>query len=209
MRFAFVFAGLLAANAATAVTAETATIIAPVFAQLVTAPLPDGFVPAYEDGNATGYLNESVLAGETVENWSQMITLTGAKGLALTTGEDAMNAQGFAEFLAESYLQACPESIEAEPLDAPEIAGAREVFAGYVSCGTISGKDMSESMVFLVLVGAEDIYTLQWAERGPASATFIAFSGDAWLNRLAQLQSAAKLCDIVPGEAAPYPSCTD
>lgn len=204
MRFATVFAGLLMTSAATA---ETATIIAPVFAQLVTAPLPEGFVPAYEDGNATGYLNEAVLKGETLENWSQMITLTGAKGMAI--GDAPTTALGFAEFVAESYFQACPNSIEAETLDAPAVPGAREVFAGYLSCGTLGDRDMSESMVFLVLVGAEDIYSLQWAERGAASATFIAFQDEVWLDRLAQLHSRAKLCDIVAGEEPPYPSCTD
>lgn len=204
MRFTLVFVGLLAASAATA---ETATIVAPVFAQLVTAPLPEGFVPAYENATDTGYLNEAVLAGETVENWSQMITLTGAKGMAM--GDEPTTALGFAEFMGESYFQACPNSIEAETLDVPAVPGAREVFAGYLSCGTIGGTDMSESMVFLVLVGAEDIYTLQWAERGAASATFIAFEGGVWLDRLALLQSRAMVCDIVPGEEPPYPSCTD
>lgn len=204
MRALTLVAALLAASPALS---ENATIIAPVFAQLVTAPLPDGFVPAYEDANATGYINEAVLAGETVKNWSQMITLTGAKGMAI--GDEPTDAQAFAEFLAESYFQACPNSIEAETLDAPKIPGAREVFAGYISCGTSGGTDMSESMVFLVLVGREDIYTLQWAERGAASATFIPFSAEVWLDRLAHLQSAAKVCDRIAGEAPPYPSCTD
>ena len=204
MRFAFVFAGLLAASAATA---ENATIIAPVFAQLVTAPLPEGFVPAFEDANETGYLNEAVPKGESLENWSQMITLTGAKGMAI--GDEPTDALGFAEFMAGSYFQACPNSMEAETLDAPAVPGARDVFAGYLSCGTMGAADMSESMVFLVLVGSEDIYTLQWAERGAASATFIAFPGGVWMDRLAQLQASAKLCDIVAGEAPPYPSCID
>lgn len=71
------------------------------------------------------------------------------------------------------------------------------------------GGAQSESMVFVVLVGAEDIYTLQWAEHGPASAAPIDFPGGVWTDRLAVLQARAKVCDIVPGEQPPYPSCTD
>lgn len=193
--------------AASPVAAETATIIAPVFAQLVTAPLPAGFVPAYEDASDTGYINEAVLDGETVDNWTQMITLTGAKGLAL--GDQPTDAVGFAEYLAGSYNQACPDSMTAERLDVPPVPGARDMFAGYLSCGTLNGMQMSESMVFLILVGSEDIYTLQWAEHGPASATAIAFPGGEWLDRLDALHSAARVCDIVADEEPPYPSCTD
>jgi hypothetical protein len=198
---------LVAFLAASAAQAETATIIAPVFAQLVTAPLPDGFVPAYEDAHDTGYINEAVPEGESVENWSQLITLTGAKGLAL--GDEAVDANGFAEFLAESYHQACPDSFSAAALDVDAVPGVQDLFAGYLSCGTSSGGAQSESMVFVVLVGAEDIYTLQWAEHGPASAAPIDFPGGVWTDRLAVLQARAKVCDIVPGEQPPYPSCTD
>ena len=201
--FSIVAALLLAGPA----TAETATIIAPVFAQLVTAPLPDGFVTAHEEANATGYLNEAVPMGETPNGWTQMITLTGSKGMAL--GDAPTNAAGFADFLAGGYQQACPDSFALAPLGAQSVPGAQDVFAGYLSCGSLPGKDMSESMVFLVLVGAEDIYSLQWAEHGVASAAPIDFPGGVWLDRLTQLQARARVCDPVAGETAPYPSCFD
>lgn len=204
MRVLPILAAFLITNAAQA---ETATIIAPVFAQLVTAPLPDGFAPAYENANETGYINEAVPEGESVEDWSQLVTLTGAKGLAL--GAEAVDADGFAEFLAESYHQACPDSFSATALDVDAVPGVQDFFAGYLSCGSLNGGPMSESMVFLVLVGAEDIYTLQWAEHGPASAAPIGFPGGVWQDRLALLHARAKVCDIIPGEQPPYPSCTD
>ena len=150
MRARSILAALLLASPAAA---ETATIIAPVFAQLVTGPLPEGFVTAREEANATGYLNEAVPKGESAESWTQMITLTGSKGLALG------DAAGFADFLAGGYQQACPESFALAPLKAQAVPGARDVFAGYLSCGSLPGKDMSESMVFVVLVGACLLYT--------------------------------------------------
>jgi hypothetical protein len=48
-------------------------------------------------------------------------------------------------------------------------------------------------------------YTLQWAERGPAAGK-IAIDEAKWQARLRQLQP-IRLCPILPGEHAPYPSC--
>ena len=185
--------------------AENATVIAPVFAQLVTGPLPDGFAPASENANATGYINEAVLKGETIDAWTQLVTLTGAKGLA--TGDGATSAVGFADYLAGQYKGACPTSNVAERFETPKIKGARESFMGYLSCGSVNGGPYSESMVFMVMVGAQDIYTLQWAERGKVERTGVAYSAEKWGPRLDLMINAARLCEILPGESAPYPSC--
>lgn len=185
--------------------AENSTIIAPVFAQLITGPLPDGFVAAFENATETGYINESVLVGETLENWTQLITLTGAKGLA--QGDTPTGALGFADYLAGQYKGACPTSNVAEQFEVPSIKGARESFMGYLSCGSVNGGAQSESMVFLVMVGAEDIYTLQWAEHAPADDQGVAYSAEKWGPRLDVMLSAARLCEILPNESAPYPSC--
>ena len=187
------------------VAAENATIIAPVFSQLVTGPLPDGFIPVTENASATGYINEAIPKGEKIEAWTQLITLTGAKGLAV--GEDAVTAVGFADYIAGGYKGACPDTTVAEQFETPAIKGARQTFMGYLSCGSVHTGAHSESMVFLVMVGAQDIYTLQWAERGAPQARGIAYSREKWANRWDILLAAARLCEILPGEAAPYPSC--
>ena len=185
--------------------AENSTIIAPVFAQLITGPLPDGFVPAFENANATGYINEAVPKGETLENWTQLITVTGAKGLAVA--EQPTSALQFAEFLSGQYKAACAGSFVAEQFETPAIKGARESFMGYLSCGAVNGGPQSESMAFLVLVGAEDIYTVQWAEHGAASPDGVAYVAEKWGPRLDVMINATRLCEILQGEAPPYPSC--
>ena len=184
---------------------ENATIIAPVFAQLITGPLPDGFVPAFENADTAGYINEAVPKGETLENWTQLITLTGAKGLAVA--DPPISALGFAEFLADRYKAACPDAYVAEQFETPKIKSARESFMGYLSCGAVNGGPQSESMAFIVMVGAQDVYTLQWAEHDTASATGVAYVAEKWGPRLDVMLNAARLCEILPGEAAPYPSC--
>ena len=188
------------------VAAQNATVIAPVFSQLITGPLPDGFAPVFENANATGYINEAVLKGETIETWTQLITLTGAKGLAV--GDGATTAIGFADYLAGSYKSACPDTAVAEQFETPKIRGAREVFMGYLSCGSVNNGPHSESMVFLVMVGAQDIYTLQWAERGDRASAGLGYAVDKWAGRLDLMLKSVRLCEILSGEAAPYPSCT-
>jgi len=185
--------------------AENSTIIAPVFSQLITGPLPDGFQPAFENADAAGYINESLPKGETLENWTQLITLTAAKGLAVA--DPPTTALGFAEFLAGKYKAACPDAYVAEQFETPAIKGARESFMGYLSCGAVNGGPQSESMVFMVMVGAQDIYTLQWAEHDAASETGVAYVAEKWGPRLDIMITATRLCEILPGEAAPYPSC--
>ncbi len=60
----------------------------------------------------------------------------------------------------------------------------------------------------IAIKGAADYYSIQWAERGPASAKPIAPDDARWGDRFKQL-SPIKLCPLVPGEAAPYPSCVE
>lgn len=188
------------------VQAQDALQVAPVFSQIVAFPLPDGFAPAFEDANEAGYLNESVLAGETVQAWSQMITLSGAKGLV--SDDPAYDAATMAAYLGKLYSGACPQGFAETAFDPPQIKGARAVHAGYLSCATLPDSPQSESMVFLVLVGAADVYTLQWAEHAAPSALPIPYAPQVWDSRLSHLAATARLCDPVAGEAPPYPSCT-
>ena len=184
--------------------AQSTIAIAPVFSQLVTMPVRPGFATAYVASNDTNYINEAVPAGESVDDWTQMITLTGGKGQS--TGNPGQDASGFGNYLAGLYQGACPVSFSVVPLDAPVIPGASSSLAAFIACGD-NGMAHSEAMVLLVIVGASDIYTLQWGAHGPPSTGPLAFDEAVWMPRLAELGATARLCDPVPGEAAPYPSC--
>src|SRR5262245_28146111 len=76
--------GALVASAASAqLPAPTSfTMISPIFSQLVTFRTPITFIPVFENTTGPRYVREAVLKGETIERWTQMITVTGAKGLA-------------------------------------------------------------------------------------------------------------------------------
>ncbi|MCX7180827.1 MAG: hypothetical protein NTX56_19355 [Proteobacteria bacterium] len=150
--------------------------ITPIFGQLLMFSFPKGFKPAFEDAKGAQYIQESVLDGETTAKWSQMLTVTGAKGLASNPG----------------------------------VFGVHDAFAAIVSCGVASptGASYSEAMLLLVIKGERDYYTIQWAERGTASASPLKLDDAKWQERFKKL-APIKLCPIVPGEAAPYPSCVE
>jgi hypothetical protein len=178
--------------------------ITPIFSQLVSVPLPKGFVPAFEDTKGGQYIQEWVLQGENLKKWSQMITLTGSKGLALNVSIPPARIAGG---IADGFKRACPDSHTATALGAKKF-GNHDGFAAVVSCGIANpvGEPYSESALLIVIKGDSDYYSIQWAERGAASKTPIAFDNAKWGDRLKKL-STIKLCPIVAGESPPYPSC--
>ena len=81
-----------------------------------------------------------------------------------------------------------------------------EAYAAVAGCGKVGADGHSETALIIAVKGSSDAYTIQWAERtAPASS-----GGDIdeakWQGRLHELMP-IRLCAIVPGEAAPYPSC--
>lgn len=187
-----------------AVTRETSRAITPVFSQLVSYSYPKGFTAAFEDAKDNKYIQESVLTGETVQKWSQMVTLTGAKNLAATPD---LTPERFAGTMAGGFKRVCPESYSAAGLGEAKL-GKHDAFAAVIGCGTVGapGEGYSETMLVLVIKGEKDYYTLQWAERGKASKTPIPFDSAKWSERLKRL-APIKLCPRVPGEKAPFASC--
>ncbi len=181
--------------------AEGTIMVAPVYAQLVAFAAPAGFHAGFEAEKSGNYILELIPAGETVDDWTQMITVTGGHGVAQkVTVLDAGTA------IAQGYQGACPDSFAARSFPAPAVKGAVSAFSGYLGCGSVNGRE--EQMVFVVLQGTQDIDTVQWAERGAARAAGPVLDVPKWKARADSL-ALTRLCEKVPGEAAPYPSCTE
>jgi hypothetical protein len=199
-------AALLALSIAIPVPAQQAkpvVAVTPVYSQLVMYAYPPGFKPAYSKDSGDYYIQESVPAGETVEKWSQMVTLTGNKGLA---ANPTATPQNFAERIAGNFQRACPQTFAAQSLGSLKV-GAYDAFAALMGCGSVtSGIPRSEIAVVVAIKGAADYYTLQWAERGPATQKAPALDTGKWVARVKQFDP-VKLCARVPNEQAPYPSC--
>lgn len=180
------------------------TVVSPIFGQLVAFSQPSNFVLGFENADDSNYVREVVPNGETVNKWTQMITVTGAKELAQQRG---VYPVAVASTIANGYKKFCPKSFAAMELPAPDVAGFKS-FAAVVGCGTVTGdgSPRSEEALIIAIKGESDYYTIQWATRGAASDKPPAFDKAAWEKRLADL-GPIRLCRIVPGENAPYPSC--
>lgn len=179
------------------------TAISPIFSQLVRFAMPSGFAAVFENAKENFYIREAVPRGETAKAWTQMITVTGAKGLA---GAPNYSPQGHAGRIADGFKKACPGSFAARGIGAMKF-GDQEAFVALAGCGTVDtgAGGHGETALIVAVKGDADGYTIQWAERAPASAE-AAIDLAKWRGRLQALMP-IRLCARVPGEAAPYPSC--
>ena len=178
-------------------------VISPIFGQLVTFSMPQAFVVVDENTNGPSYLREAVLKGETASRWTQMITLTGAKGLV---ANPKLTPETFAASIAGGFKSACPDTFVARRVG-PVKFGDQDGYVALASCGSVvSAPDKhSETALMVTVKGNSDYYTLQWAERAPTAGKN-AIDETKWQARLRQLQP-IRICPIQPGERAPYPSC--
>jgi hypothetical protein len=177
--------------------------VTPIYGQLVMFSYPAGFKHAHANDSGTHYIQESVLEGQTVERWSQMITVTGSKGLSANAN---VTPQRMLENVAAGFQRACPSTFNAVAVGNMKVSG-HDALIMYVGCGSVqTGIARSEAALLVAIKGASDYYTIQWAERGTLTSRTPQFDGDMWLARLKKLQP-IKICPRVPGEPAPYQSC--
>jgi hypothetical protein len=180
------------------------SLVIPIYSQIVSLKYPAGFSQVFEKVNGNFYIQEHVLTGETVENWTQMLTITGIKDLSKN---EKATPQVIASSIANGFQKSCPNTYITTGLAITKFDGF-DGFYAYVSCGSLSTKTpaYSESMVMIVVKGESDIYTIQWAEKAAASLAPIKFDPNKWDQRLRGL-SPIRLCTKAPGETSPYPSC--
>jgi len=191
-------ATFLLASSADAQAPASVMVVSPVYSQLVAFSIPSNFVAGNERNDGTTYTREAVPKGETVEKWKEMITVTGAKGLA---SQPNASAEKFAGVIASGYKNACPDSFDVKLLGANAAT-----FAVVVGCGKIGeASKRSETTLVIAIKGTSDLYTVQWAERS-APVDKADVNNAKWLERLQKL-APLRVCPIVPGEAPPYPSC--
>lgn len=183
---------------------EKLTTIAPVFNQLLVISQPTTFVPAFEKTVGDRYVREAVLKGETIEHWTQMLTVTGARGLA---ADPQITPEVFAGLLANGFKKACPDTFASLPLGRLHV-GKSEGFAAVAGCGSYDSNDgtKSETALIVAIRGEKDYYTIQWADRTAPSEKAPTIDKAAWMQRLHDL-GPVRLCSIIAGEKAPYPSC--
>jgi hypothetical protein len=181
--------------------AEPMRAVTQVYDQIIAYDLPEGFAPAYENEQGGSYIQEAIQQGESLDGWTQMVTLTGARGQAAADQIAVLNN------IAAGYEAACPSSFGAAMLTEVAVPGAGPGLAVWLGCGTVAGAGYGEAMVAVITAGSQDLYTLQWAIRFNPNPEPARYSPGVWDPRLAALIDGFRLCDPVAGEGPPYPSC--
>jgi len=181
----------------------SSTIIAPVLGKLVGFTLPSGFTMRNEQKGGDRYFRAAILKSETASNWSQLISISGASDF---DQDPKKNAQFVAANIAESIQKLCPNTFSAKPLGPTKIDG-QDAFVAITSCGKVEPDKHSETAMTVAIKTSEAVYTIQWTERTPANAENLTIDEEKWKGRLKQMIP-FRVCPVVAGEKAPYPSCT-
>lgn len=182
--------------------------ITPIFSQLLITPIPRGFQMAFANASGTSYIHELVPTGENVNQWTQMLTVTGAKDAALNP---ELTPPKMASLMAAGFHNSCPNAFGSYVFPTPHQINGYDSISVILSCGSSSQdtppRGTSETALITIIKGTKDYYTVQWAERGTSSSTPVRIDLPKWSARLAQQVKVIKLCTAVAGEKSPYPSC--
>lgn len=182
---------------------EEMTVATRAFGRIAAFPLPPKFVAVTERESYGTYLMEFVPEGETVDDWSQMITLTAAEGVMPDLGNPL--EMGFR--IGEGFQAACPETFWGSDEGVQPVPGAEAAHLLAFSCGD-GGNGQSETVLVLLAASGDDLYTLQWAERGPTSDAPLTPEPSLWQVRGVTVLG-LRLCPVREGEEPPYPSCVE
>src|SRR3954471_17635767 len=85
--------------------------------------------------------------GETAQAWTQMITVTGAKGLA---GNRQVTPESFAVSIAAGFKKACPDTFDVTPFGATRF-GDRDGFVAVAGCGRVASSPDKHSETVLII----------------------------------------------------------
>lgn len=182
--------------------AHGGTTAVPVFGEVVRFQTPQGFKTASETKEAEYYAFSLVPKAENAKTWSEMVSVTGTKGLA-----KHVTAPAFASVTQTTTKARCPTSYAFLDLGALTIDGY-PASASVHGCGSSKSDTGNEKDVSLIIAiqGKEDLLTVQWSIRGPAEKAPPQLDPAVWTSRLKAL-GPIKICRRVPGEKPPFVSC--
>lgn len=148
------------------------------------APLPAGFKVGYQASNNGLVMQEFIPAGETVEDWSEMVTaqiFLGRRDL------DGVRALGL---IGQGWINACPAS-------KPNRIGNASVngYAAwnlFLQCPLLASTGKPETTFFRAVKGNDSFYIVQRAAR--------AMPGQAQLVKMTRYLDTTTVCDTRTGE---------
>lgn len=126
-------------------------------------PVLPGFVLGYEAGDATMDLAEWVPQGETVEDWTRMVTLIRFGGVA-----KRVTPQQFNQIMKDQMAKSCPGATISEELAANVDGRPAARFRADCPLSLVTGKP--EVLFHLAIAGPNDLHIRQVAFRYQPSA---------------------------------------
>lgn len=179
--------------------AEGQMIAVPAGDHLLAFTLPPGFV-AVTEGDVVAHLE-----GESAAVWTQALTVTTDPTRA--EQDPSMDIS----LLGSAMQERCPDTLEQSYSASMDVPGTeRGGYGGWNSCGRVIGSETpySEQQFSFAVSGPSGAYVLTWVIRGPASDEGLDYDSDTIDAQIAVMTTGIRVCEMTPGEAAPYPSCT-
>lgn len=154
--------------------ALSATLPASAQEQVLMPPL-DGWEVGYRAADETGRIIEWVLPGETVEDWSELVTFQAFPGLA------GLDPKLYSGRLAEMIGEACEGTQTLLLFDGEERGQSVVVFL--TGCPLNPATGVPEYTLFKVMEGREALYVAQKAWKSEPGEV----EADRWLTLLASV----------------------
>ena len=106
------------------------------------------------------------------------------------------------------YHDACPDTFEESAFGSGDVEGADGSYGYWAACGTMHAPSTPVSQeALLIAIRGKGSYVLAWVTRGAATEEGPDSDDDVLEPKLEAMRGGLKLCPLVAGEAAPYPSC--
>lgn len=166
-----------------------ATIRQQVYDRIISIDLPRPFVAAYKQAVPGAFIMEYVPDGETLANWTQMITISSQQGLGEAKVEDA----DLARFMFNRGTCAGRLYQDVGPVPSGTSVRQRVVVIG---CGQGAG---GERAAIAFLRDEQHVWTVQFAQRIPADGKGKLFAPTEAAGKLAALAISA----CAPADAQP------
>lgn len=198
----------LTGGAACALAADEATApntVIPLYGRVLGFHLPAGFVAQPPKSNGTNFLMEFVPQGETVENWTRLVTIQAYKGAgaqATSSADIARNAfEPKACTVGRAYLFGGEQVQQGALKRSLVVNGCAALPAGAYPAAM---QGASERDAILFFRDADNLYALNYAERSPLASKLAPFTLESAKAELTRMFGAVRLC-----ASATEPGCKD
>jgi hypothetical protein len=149
---------------------KSVTTSTPIFSQVVVFGLPSGWKPAHENATETNYIMEFIPKDQTLQVWSDMITVQGFRNLAQNPKATPV---AFLSVLAGRVKQTCGEQFVVHSLGDRKI-DSFDAHAAIMGCASMQAPafgakaGQGEIAFYIAIKGTNDLYLVHRAMRGNA-----------------------------------------